>query len=732
MSFPLPSNEPIAEASPELGARLTRLDELVSRAGADDLRELAEIHTGLEEVSRELSALGAHAALPALALRGAELAGKVILQECGDGGAAVREIAAVVAALRGGGAAKRGEVATPRVETSESPVAETSAGGEALQDIDSIEDPIEAEVLMSADDLPLVQEFVTEATSHLDAAEAKLLALEHDPDDKDAVNAVFRGFHTIKGVAGFLNLKQIGALAHVAENLLDLARRGKLEVRGATADLVLEATDTMRLLVSSVTTAVERGAPVEARPSLPSLIARLKRAARGSPSADDVQVGRPPRAPASPASAEHVPSAVLPAEEERRTGERRGAESGGDGTVKVATGRLDNLINMVGEMVIAQSMVSQDVAGAAAGNHRLGRNLSRLGKITRELQDLSMAMRMVPVQGVFQKMTRVVRDLGQKAGKQIELSIAGGDTEVDRNVVEAIGDPLVHMVRNSADHGIEPAEERVRLGKPPAGRLELRAEHLAGSIRIQVADDGRGLNRAKILKKAIDAGIVREGQELTDQEICRLIFHAGLSTAEKLSDISGRGVGMDVVKRNIEALRGRIEIASVEGKGTTFSIWLPLTLAVIDGMLVRVGDHRYILPINSIDRSLRPTADQITTVQGRGEICSLRGEILPLFRLYELFDVQPRSKVPCEALVVVARDNDRRCGLLVDEILGQQQVVIKSLGDGIGTVAGVSGGAILGDGNVCLILDVPGILDLAQNRARPAGATPPAPAALVA
>jgi two-component system chemotaxis sensor kinase CheA len=347
--------------------------------------------------------------------------------------------------------------------------------------------------------------------------------------------------------------------------------------------------------------------------------------------------------------------------------------------------------------------------------------MQHLGKITRELQDLSMSMRMVPIQGVFQKMTRLVRDVARKAGKEIDFVVVGGETELDRNVVEAISDPLVHMVRNSVDHGIEPPDKREQVGKARAGRVQLRAYHQAGSIVIEITDDGRGLNKRRILEKAIAAGIVKPGQELSDQDLFKLIFHAGLSTAERITDISGRGVGMDVVRKNVEAMRGRIDITSTEGAGSTFTIRLPLTLAVIDGLIVKVGGEQFIIPINSIEQSIRPKADQLSTVQNHGEMCLLRGHLMPVFRLDRLFRIDGAKQEATEALVVIVHDNDRRCCLLVDELLGQQQVVIKSLGESLGAVAGVSGGAILGDGSIRLILDVPGLIGLAANGAKQQG-----------
>jgi two-component system chemotaxis sensor kinase CheA len=271
-----------------------------------------------------------------------------------------------------------------------------------------------------------------------------------------------------------------------------------------------------------------------------------------------------------------------------------------------------------------------------------------------------MSMRMVPIAAVFQKMARLTRDVARKAVKDVEFSQTGGETELDRNVVDAISDPLVHMVRNAIDHGLENPQERVKAGKPPSGRLGLRAFHQAGNVVIEINDDGRGLNREKIVRKAIAAGVIKEGQELSEQEIFQLIFHPGLSTAEEVTDISGRGVGMDVVRKNVEALRGRIEIASAPGKGSTFTVRLPLTLAVIDGLIVKVGAHRYIIPITSVEQNIRPTPAQLSTVGGTGELCLVRDKLLPIVRLHRLFNVKPRTEDPASALVVIVQDGPRR------------------------------------------------------------------------
>lgn len=555
------------------------------------------------------------------------------------------------------------------------------------------------------DELALVQEFITEANTHLDTAEQEMLTIEDDPSNMESVNALFRAFHTIKGVAGFLDLKQIQKLAHVTENLLDRGRSGSLILQGIACELVLASIDLMKRLVASVGTASSSKTALLPMDGVSPVVKRL----------EDFLDGKiVESAPAVSAKAQAPEPEEAKADDKPTASAQVAAKAAGDGTVKVQTDRLDRLIDMVGELVIANSMVAQDLGDTAQKDVRLGRHLGHLGKIVRELQDLSMSLRMVEVGTVFKKMTRVVRDTARKALKEADLVIEGGDTELDRNVVEQLADPLMHMIRNAVDHGVEPPDDRTKSGKSRTGIIKLSAAHKGGSIVIEIVDDGRGLNKEKILKKAIANGIIRDSDVLSDKQIFDLIFAAGLSTAEKVTDISGRGVGMDVVKQNIEKLRGRVEIQSTPGKGSVFTIRLPLTLAVIDGLVVKVGAQKYILPITSIEQSLRPTPEMISTVQGRGEIVTVRGAILPLVRLHELFTVEPKTINPCESLVVIVQDNDRRACFLVDELLGQEQVVIKTLGEGIGQLKGISGGAVLGDGNVSLILDVPGIIDLAR------------------
>ena len=675
-----------------------RLASAALLADADDLPGLARLHEHLLAVPGELSKMpelnaGTVSSADQTVRTAVKLVEQVMLRDVKDATTALNSVCEQIAQLQQiimGEAPALGQTPTPPQDTASAPAPANASAPAASA-------PITAPQAIREEDRALVTDFIGEANGHLQEAEAALLKLESHPEDQDVLSAIFRSFHTIKGVAGFLNLGQIGTLAHAAESLLDLARKGKLLLVGPPLDITLEAVDAAKAMIRGLDDAVKQNKPPASHPGLDSLVDRLRSAAAGNAAASAGQ----PAAPAAQAATQAAPADKSAAR-----------QNSPEGVVKVTTERLDSLINMVGELVIAQSMVSQDMVVVARGNQKLGRNLSQLGKITRELQDLTMSMRMVPIQGVFSKMSRLVRDLAHKSGKQIDLVITGGETELDRNLVEALADPLVHMVRNSADHGIESPAERLQAGKPACGKVELKAYHQAGNVVVEIIDDGKGLNQQKIVAKARDAGLIRDGQELSEQEIFRLIFHAGLSTADKVTDVSGRGVGMDVVRRNVESLRGRIDIASAMGRGSTFSIRLPLTLAVIDGLIVKVGPERYILPITSIEQSLRPKPAQVSTVQNRGEMCMVRESLLPLVRLHRLFHVQPRTEDACDSIAVIVQDNDRRCCLLVDELLGQQQVVIKSLGETAGDIPGVSGGAILGDGTISLILDVPGLMDL--------------------
>lgn len=567
-------------------------------------------------------------------------------------------------------------------------------------------------------------DFLCEARDHLAGSEEALLSLEHDRGNVELINTVFRAFHTIKGVAGFMGLKPIVQLAHSAEQMLDGARSGAVALGRVELDVVLASCDMMTRLLG-----VLNGSAGPSWGELHALIARLDGAGNAGGAAV-VAAAEPPSAPAaSPkeaSSATAIPAAATvpsPGVQAVRTpapsevdATQRTRKS--DQTVKVSTTRMDSLVTMVGELMIAQQMVEQDLSAVGESNLRVQRTLGHMSKMIRELQEVSMSLRMVNLKGTFQKMTRLVRDVSQKAGKQIEVVTEGEDVELDRNVVEAITDPLVHMIRNACDHGVEGPDDRAAAGKPRLGRIVLRAYHAGGAIVIEIADDGRGLRREKLLAKARSKGLLpaeRADGEMSDSEVFSLIFLPGFSTAEKVTDISGRGVGMDVVRRNIEALRGKVEIRSTPGSGTTFLMRLPLTMAIIDGMVVRVGGQRYVVPTLSIQQSFRPTASDVKTVVELGEMVNVRGSLLPVYRLARVLELNEGHREIAQGLLIVMETHESRFCLMVDEILGQHSVVIKTLTQTGQPLKGVSGGAILGDGRVALILDVAQLAELATD-----------------
>lgn len=396
---------------------------------------------------------------------------------------------------------------------------------------------------------------------------------------------------------------------------------------------------------------------------------------------------------------------------EKKPANRSGANSDNE-TVRVDRRRLDELINQIGELVIGVSMVEREVIAVNHGNESSA--MMQLGKIVRDLQELSLSLRMVPIGATFQKMARVVHDISRKLGKQIDFVTEGDDTELDKSVVDKIGDPLIHMVRNAADHGIELPEVRVAAGKSPSGRVTLRAFQQGGNIFIELTDDGRGLNRQAILSKAVERGIIAHGETLSDNDICNLIFQPGFSTAKEITDISGRGVGMDVVRRNVEELQGSVQVRSTEGEGSTMTVRLPLTLAILDGLLIQVRSEVYVIPLLSVVESISLEPSEIRMLVSAGEVIMLRGEIIPVISLCSLLQGEPASDNQ-KRLLVIVEDQGRRLALIVDELLGQQQVVIKNLEANFRKVPGVAGATILGDGCVALILDICGIAMLQEG-----------------
>jgi two-component system chemotaxis sensor kinase CheA len=617
------------------------------------------------------------------------------------------------------------------------------------------------EVMPADADAEMLQLFCAEAQDLLQDIEQGVLVLEVNPTDSSSLDSLFRAFHTFKGNVGVMKLMVLQQLAHELESMLDAARRGKYRLVSESITAILSGADILKRFVSELSNqivGVNTGRTIDL--PIPQLIHDVHALLAGeSPAAAKSSGGAPPPdavpapPPLSPSPSPLPPALPLP----DTTGAGNGAESPrpaaplpvepppppqasaaqmsaaaptvppvakapaasqaaapviGSGIVRVDTLKLDSLIDLVGELVIAQSMVVQNPELKAITSAHLSRCLGQLRGITSDLQRTAMSLRMVPIRSTFQKMSRLVRDLALQQGKEIALELEGEETELDRNIVEELSDPLVHMIRNSADHGIEMPAARTAAGKPAAGTITLRAFHQGGFIVIQIEDDGRGLSPAKIRAKAIERGIIRADEILDDRETFDLIFAAGFSTAEKVTDLSGRGVGMDVVRRNIEKMRGKIEIDSVEGQGTTFTLYVPLTLAIIEGLLVGVGDQRYVIPTLSVRESFRPLPGMVTQVQGRGEVVSVRGRLTPILRLGRHLNTPHTATDPTEGIIVVVEaGQDSRC-LLVDQLIGKQEVVIKNLGDMFRHQTEFAGAAILGDGRVGLILDINALVKL--------------------
>ena len=561
-------------------------------------------------------------------------------------------------------------------------------------------------------DADLLNEFIVESMECSNMAESAILDWEKDPNNQELLNTIFRGFHTIKGTSSFINLDCVKDVAHKAESMLVRVRDGQESFTRGHADLSLKSLDMTKSILERMKTSGP-GQQIELPLGYEELLDALKNFISGT---RDSHVNDPSPEPA----VKPEPREKLARKDEETSADQFPAASSApdqivESTVRVKIDRLDKLLDTVGELVIAQTMVGQDELIVSGKHRELSKKISHAGKIVRELQDLSMILRMVPLKGTFQKMARLARDLSQKNGKRVNFTVEGEDIEIDRNMVDMVADPLIHLIRNAVDHGIETPEERRRLGKSEDAWIYLTAGHVEGSIMLTVWDDGRGLNRQKIVDKAISRGLIDSAERMTDQEVWQMIFQPGFSTAEQVTEVSGRGVGLDVVCQAVDALRGRIEVKSSEGQGCAFIMRMPLTMAITDGMVVRVGSQRYILPIANIQKAVRPVETDIHTVNQRAEMLDFRGELLPVFRLHRLFDITDAQTELTLGLLVVIGEGQQRCALFVDDLLSQTQVVTKLLGKGIDKVQGVAGGAIMSDGTVGLILDTAGIVNIARS-----------------
>lgn len=488
------------------------------------------------------------------------------------------------------------------------------------------------------EDPEMIKAFVEEASEIVGSLEADLIKLENSPDDSDLLNRIFRGFHTIKGMAGFLELDRLVEVTHEAETVLDKLRKGEERLTPQITDMILDALDTTKRLINEVGTSPTTGEPAE---------------------------GPPP-------------------------------------SVRTDVKRLDELMNLVGELVIERNRLLQI---SRIGGEDLRDVAARIDLLTSQLQTATLRMRMQPIANIFNRYPRIVRDLAKEMGKDVELIISGEETELDRNIIEEINDPLVHLLRNAVDHGIEPPEERERSGKPRKGRISLSAYHMENTIVIEIQDDGRGIDPKKIAQKAIERGIITEEklEAMSERDVINLIFTPGFSTSERVNDVSGRGVGMDVVRNNVKKLGGMVEVESGVGRGTRVLIKLPLTLAISQSLLVMSGERVYAIPLTSIIEIARISPGEVRLIGGK-EVIHLRGEILPILRLGEIFGCEGGGSDG--RYMVVIGLAEMRIGLAVDRVLGKEEVVIKPLGPFLGSIPGIAGATIMGDGRVALIIDV--------------------------
>lgn len=567
--------------------------------------------------------------------------------------------------------------------------------------------------------------FVQEGNELLQTAEQGLLAWGENPDDKDLIGEIFRAIHSFKGNCGFFGFARMETLSHQMENILDRVKSGSQLAVNNPADQLLASLDILQQSLNNIADGKDDTIEDLDRhlADLNALVAPLLGdflVEEGVVQEAIVQAVETQKKPVGEilvqqgqASPDQVAKALKKQQEKISQSKAEAKPAARTKTpanrqdIRVELGKLDNLINLIGELVIAENMLihNPDLKGLELENfNKAGQHMS---KLVRELQEMAMNIRMIPVSGLFRRMIRLVHDISVKAGKKVELELIGEETEIDKTVIETITDPLVHLLRNSLDHGLEPPDERLAAGKGEKGTVRLSARHEEGEVWVTIEDDGRGLNKNKILAKAIEKGIIEgDGSDLSDKQIHNLIFAPGFSTADKITDISGRGVGMDVVKRNLEKIKGKIDISSVPGKGSKINLRIPLTLAIIDGMIVRVGTTTCIVPTLSILEAFRPNADQITITPDNEELVRVRENFFSIVRLHDILGKEPDSRDLTDGILIVLEYQENRFCLFIDEILGQQQTVIKGLSDFIGTVPGVSGCTILGDGGVSLILDV--------------------------
>jgi two-component system chemotaxis sensor kinase CheA len=554
----------------------------------------------------------------------------------------------------------------------------------------------------------IVEFFLQEAHELLQTIEQDLLDWIKAPEDKDLMNRLFGNIHSFKGNCGFMNLADPEKLSHSMETLLEAVINGLDVDRSDVADLMLGHLNAFREVLDDIadggpgriTGLEDRLAPINE--FIPLEVEVPEKSDEPKPKLGEILIEE------GIVSPEELKNAL-------ETQKSKGAYVKKQ-DIRVNLEKLDALINIIGELVIAENMLinNPDLVGLELEN--FSRAAQQMNKLVNELQEMATSIRLIPVAGVFSRMNRLVHDLARKSKKKIDLQILGESTEVDKSVIENVVDPLTHLIRNAVDHGLESPEERVAAGKPETGVIRLSASHEEGDVMILIRDDGRGLNREKIIATAKKRGLIDgDGSMMTDSQVHNLLFRPGFSTAEKITEVSGRGVGMDVVLQNLKNIRGNVQLKSEPGAGTTVMLLIPLTMAIVDGMMIRVGKSLFIVPILSIRESISPSADAVTLTPDGNELVRIRENLYPVVRLHSVYDISPDNHELDKGILVVVEAQGRNVCLFVDEIVGQQQTVIKGLSDFIvktGNVRGVSGCTILGDGNVCLILDTHALVDM--------------------
>lgn len=623
---------------------------------------------------------------------------------------------------------------------------------------------IREDILDSLDDFKpaitpeIIKHFVDESDNLIKKAEKTLHALEKSPDNLELVGVVFQSIHSFKGNAGFFGFGDLEHLSQRLETLLDAIKKEAAPCDKQTIGTILKIINVLRANVAKISEGTYE--KVENCKILLDLIddvsGRLCRMGRkqGEDKAREeknggavdevngnktigeilIEMGATTREAVEEALArqnaplgevlvnmgavthEHLESAL--AKQKKGEGSTVGRMSKRQ-DIRVDIQKMDALINFVGELVIAESMVTNNPDLRGLELERFEKAARHLNRIIRGLQDVAMSLRMIPILGTFRKMIRLVHDLTAKSGKKVDLKMFGEDTEVDKTVTELVADPLVHIIRNAVDHGIETPKERRAVGKPEIGEISMEAKHSGGEVLIIITDDGRGLNRDKIIAHAAKTGFIRgDGADMSDEDVWQLIFEPGFSTANKVTDVSGRGVGMDVVKKNIERLNGRVEVHSKTGEGIAISLRIPLTLAIIDGMVVRVGSAYYTIPMVAIKESFKTESRHITTTMDGQEVVRLRDKLHPVVRLHETYNITPSCSNLMDGIMILLENESKSICLFADELMGQQQVVIKGLSNYVGNIRGVSGCAILGDGDISLILDTASLIKSSESEYR--------------